>query len=87
MMHSYAFALDTVRRSRYPARPAAVDRLAHARSVAVPAAAPPPLELDRATALTLVDAGYMPLQRYVELFDERLVTPPYNELNFGEGDV
>jgi hypothetical protein len=35
----------------------------------------------------MVDAGYMPLHRYVELFDERMVTPPYNAGNFGEGEA
>jgi hypothetical protein len=44
-------------------------------------------QMDRATANALVDAGYMPLERYVELFDERAVRVPYNAGNFGEGDV
>jgi hypothetical protein len=44
-------------------------------------------QMDRATAKALVDAGYMPLQRYIELFDERVVRAPYNAGNFGEGDV
>ena len=87
MMHSHAFAIDTARRSRTPALRRVVDRLARARSLAIPSVDAAPVELDRAAALSLVDAGYMPLQRYVELFDERLVTPPYNGLNFGEGDV
>jgi hypothetical protein len=44
-------------------------------------------QIDRATAKALVDAGYMPLERYVELFDEQVVRAPYNAGNFGEGDV
>lgn len=32
-------------------------------------------DLDRATALALVDAGYMPLRRYHELFGEEISTP------------
>jgi hypothetical protein len=43
--------------------------------------------MNRATAKALVEAGYMPLARYIELFDERLIGPPYNAGNFGEGDV
>jgi hypothetical protein len=36
--------------------------------------------LDRSTARALVDAGYMPLSRYVELFEGA-------EPQFGEGEV
>jgi hypothetical protein len=43
-------------------------------------AAAPAAALDRSTALALVDAGYMPLSRYVELFERA-------EQQFGEGEV
>jgi hypothetical protein len=39
-----------------------------------------PAALDRSTARALVDAGYMPLSRYVELFEGA-------EPQFGEGEV
>ena len=59
-----------------PARPRpAVQRL-KAKEVACVAAA----ALDRSTARALVDAGYMPLSRYVELFEGA-------EPQFGEGEV
>jgi len=34
-----------------------------------------PNGLDRSTALALVDAGYMPLRRYYELFGDELSVP------------
>jgi hypothetical protein len=34
-----------------------------------------PNGLDRSTALALVDAGYMPLRRYYELFGDELSAP------------
>ena len=44
------------------------------------AAGTAPAALDRPTARALVDAGYMPLSRYVELFEAA-------EPLFGEGEV
>ena len=58
-----------------PARPRAVQR-AKAKDVAGAA----PATLDRSAGRALVDAGYMPLSRYVELFEG--VGP-----HFGEGEV
>ena len=57
-----------------PARPRLAQR-PKARDVAGAAAA-----LDRSTVRALVDAGYMPLSRYVELFEGA-------EPHFGEGEV
>ena len=34
-----------------------------------------PNDLDRSTALALVDAGYMPLRRYCELFGDEFSVP------------
>jgi hypothetical protein len=39
-----------------------------------------PAALDRSTARALVDAGYMPLSHYVELFE-------HAKPDFGEGEV
>jgi hypothetical protein len=55
-------------------RPAIQPPKAKAISGAAPAA------FDRSTARALVDAGYMPLSRYVELFEAA-------EPQFGEGEV
>ena len=55
-------------------RPAMRHRKAKATACAAPAA------LERSTARALVDAGYMPLSRYVELFEGA-------EPQFGEGEV
>jgi hypothetical protein len=43
--------------------------------------------IDRATALPLTDAGYMPIDRYIEIFDDRIVWPPATVTNFGEGEI
>ena len=59
-----------------PAKP----RPAVARPRAKEIACAAPVALDRSTARTLVDAGYMPLSRYVELFEGA-------EPQFGEGEV
>jgi len=87
MLQSYAFVLDTVRVHRAPARRSVAEMQPRQRAAARPKAVQAPILLDRPAARAMVEAGYMPLQRYVELFDDSLVTPPYNALNFGEGDV
>ena len=58
-----------------PAKPRPVQR-PKAKDVARAA----PAALDRSSARALVDAGYMPLSRYVELFEGA-------EPHFGEGEV
>ena len=62
--------------SLVPARP----RLAVQRPTVRAIACAEPGELDRSAARALVDAGYMPVSRYVELFEG--VEP-----QFGEGEV
>ena len=59
-----------------PARPRPAVARPRPREIACAA----PATLDRPTARALVDAGYLPLSRYVELFEG--VEP-----QFGEGEV
>ena len=59
-----------------PAKARPAMQRAKAREIACAA----PAALDRPTARALVDAGYMPLSRYVELFEGA-------EPQFGEGEV
>ena len=59
-----------------PARPRPAMRRPWVRDVACAA----PAKLDRSAARAMVDAGYMPLSRYVELFEGA-------EPQFGEGEV
>ena len=63
------FSLTPARRRPAVQRPKAKDIVRAAPAV-----------LDRSTACALVDAGYMPLSRYVELFEGA-------EPQFGEGEV
>jgi hypothetical protein len=59
-----------------PVRPRPAAQPSKVRAVA----GAPPTVLDRSAARALVDAGYMPVSRYVELFDGA-------EQQFGEGEV
>ena len=59
-----------------PVRPRSAAQRPRAKEVAVVA----PAVLERSTARALVDAGYMPLSRYVELYEGA-------EPQFGEGEV
>ena len=61
---------------RWPLPSRARGAAAEGRDIACAA----PAALDRPTARALVDAGYMPLSRYVELFEGA-------EPQFGEGEV
>jgi hypothetical protein len=79
MLHAYAAVFDATRSAKHPVRPRREEPARITRASLS--------SLDRATAEALVDAGYMPIERYMEMFDERVVTPPYNSGNFGEGDV
>ena len=64
-----------------PAKPRpAMPRPALQRPKAKEIACAAPAALDRSAARALVDAGYMPLSRYVELFEGA-------EPQFGEGEV
>ena len=64
-----------------PAKPRlAMPRPAVQRPRAREIACAAPAALDRSTARALVDAGYMPLSRYVELFEGA-------EPQFGEGEI
>ncbi len=60
------------------ARPMARPAMQRAKAREIACAAP--AALDRPTARALVDAGYMPLSRYLELFEGA-------ESQFGEGEV
>ncbi len=65
-----------------PAKPRPMARPAMQRPKAkeIACATAPATALDQSTARALVDAGYMPLSRYVELFEGA-------EPQFGEGEV
>jgi hypothetical protein len=80
MLHAYAAVFDATQTSKSPRRP-------HRQEPALRIISAPKQQFDRAAAMALVDAGYMPIERYVEMFDEQFVTPPYNPGNFGEGDI
>ena len=59
-----------------PARPRSAVQRPRAKEIACAA----PATLDRSATRALVDAGYMPLSRYVELYEGA-------EPQFGEGEV